>query len=137
MHDIDRRKFLRTGTFGVGAGLLSPVVANTQSGGGLGGAAMAAATRVSMMGDGLGLTPAEQGHLLIRLADEGRVVRDSYSNGGTVEELEERFAEVLGKERAVFMPTGTLANHLAVRALADGPGRSVDSESKPRPPSIS
>jgi len=125
MHDIDRRKFLQTGTFGVGAGLLSPVVAHTQTRGGLGGAAMAAGTRVSMMGDGLGLTPAEQGHLLTRLADEGRVARDSYSNGGTVEELEERFAEVLGKERAVFMPTGTLANHLAVRALANGPGRAI------------
>ncbi len=33
-------------------------------------------------------------------------------------ELEAAFATLLGKETAVFLPTGTLANHLAVRALA-------------------
>jgi threonine aldolase len=32
---------------------------------------------------------------------------------------------VLGKEQAMFMPTGTLANHLAVRALAGGPSRVI------------
>ena len=79
-----------------------------------------------MMGDGLGLTPAEQGRLLARMADEGRIERDSYSNGGTVQALEEQFAAILGKERAVFMPTGTLANHLAVRTLAGaGGGRAI------------
>ena len=77
--------------------------------------------RVRMSGDGLGLSAAEQGRLLARLAEEGGIERDSYSNGGTVEALEEEFAAALGKERAVFMPTGTLANQLAVRALA-GPG---------------
>jgi threonine aldolase len=35
-----------------------------------------------------------------------------------VAQLEERMAAVLGKELAVWMPTGTLANHLAVRLLA-------------------
>ena len=35
-----------------------------------------------------------------------------------VEEVEAYFARVLGKERALFMPTGTLANHLALRTLA-------------------
>ena len=40
---------------------------------------------------------------------------DDFSRGGTVEKLELRMAEMLGKEAAVFMPTGTLANHLAVR----------------------
>jgi threonine aldolase len=42
-----------------------------------------------------------------------------------VGELEERMAALLGKERAVFLPTGTLANHLAVRRLAEGRGRRV------------
>ena len=40
---------------------------------------------------------------------------DNYSLGGTVEALERRFAEMLGQEAAIFMPTGTLANHLAIR----------------------
>lgn len=42
---------------------------------------------------------------------------DSYSVGGEVEKLEKRFSEILGKESAIFMPTGTLANHIAIRKL--------------------
>ena len=73
-----------------------------------------------MSGDGLGLGPGEYAALLNRLVDEKGIVPDSYSLGGVVEELEVRCARVLGKERAIFMPTGTLANHMAVRALASG-----------------
>jgi threonine aldolase len=43
---------------------------------------------------------------------------DDYGLGGVVAEVEGYFARLLGKERALFMPTGTLANHLAIRALA-------------------
>jgi threonine aldolase len=50
---------------------------------------------------------------------------DAYSIGGVVEELETEFARGLGKERAVFMPTGTLANSIAVRMLAGGPSRVI------------
>lgn len=78
-----------------------------------------------MTGDGLGLTAGDQARLLGQLVDEGRIDPDSYSNGGTVQQLEEQVAALLGKERAVFMPTGTLANHLAVRALAGGTGRAI------------
>ena len=89
-------------------------------------ATRAAPRQVRMRGDGLGLPALEQGRLLTGLADEGRIVRDSYSNGGTGTQLEEACATLLGKERAVFMPTGTLANHLAVRALAGGEGRRAE-----------
>ena len=123
---IGRRRFLQTGALGLGAGALGAGPAAGQGGGVVSGSeAEASAGRVRMSGDGLGLTPADQGRLLSRLADEGRIDRDSYSNGGVVAELEERFAALLGKERAVFMPTGTLANHLAVRALAGGRGRAI------------
>ena len=119
MNQLPRRRFLQAGSAGLGAGLLAPVAA----GGGSGAVPSPAtdSTRVRMTGDGLGLTPAEQGRLLARMAEDGRIERDSYSNGGTVQVLEEQFARILGKERAVFMPTGTLANQLAVRSLA-GPG---------------
>ena len=53
---------------------------------------------------------------------------DSYSLGGTVAELERRFAETLGKEAAIFMPTGTLANNLAIRALCGAKPRAVVQE---------
>ena len=81
--------------------------------------------RVRMSGDGLGLTPVELARVWTELAEDGQIQPDSYSNGGSVEILEQQFARILGKERAVFMPTGTLANQLAVRALAGGSGRVV------------
>ncbi len=73
---------------------------------------------VNFIYDGSYLSPLEYSNLLMKLADEGKIKPDYYSNGGVVEELEHKFAEWLGKERAVFMPTGTLANHIAVRKLA-------------------
>jgi threonine aldolase len=43
------------------------------------------------------------------------VASDSYLQHGAVEELEQYFAKFLGKEDAAFMPTGTMANHVAIR----------------------
>jgi threonine aldolase len=40
---------------------------------------------------------------------------DFHSSGGLIGELENTFARMLGKQYGVFMPTGALANHLAVR----------------------
>jgi threonine aldolase len=74
--------------------------------------------RVNFVYDGSNLTAAEYTDLLMKMADEGKIKEDYYSNGGIVEELENKFANWLGKERAVFMPTGTLANHIAIRTLA-------------------
>ena len=125
MNSIDRRRFLQTSALGFGAGLLEPGGALAQGGARGRATAEPASTRVRMTGDGLGLTAGDQARLLGQLADEGRIDRDSYSNGGTVQQLEEQVAALLGKERAVFMPTGTLANHLAVRALAGGTGRAI------------
>jgi len=65
--------------------------------------------------------------LVAKLADiaaAGAIEDDDYSLGGTVEALEARAAGMLGKEASVFMPTGTLANHLAVRRLC-GPRQRV------------
>ena len=67
-------------------------------------------------GDGLALSPEEYAGLLQKLAPG--VKQDSYALGGAVEELEKKVAAALGKEMAVWLPTGTLANHLAVRILA-------------------
>ena len=72
-------------------------------------------TRVSAVGDGLSLTPPEYAKVLAGLGD---IAVDSYSLGGVVEALETRMAAILGKEAAIWMPTGTLANQIAVRILA-------------------
>jgi len=76
------------------------------------------AGRVFLTGDGLSLTPPEHAALLARIVSGDGFQRDNYLHGGPVEALEARFATLLGKERALFFPTGTLANHLAVRVLA-------------------
>jgi len=73
---------------------------------------------VQFRSDGLALTPAEYARLLATIAETSGIATDDYSRGGVVEELETRMATLLGKETAVFLPTGTLANHLAVRLLA-------------------
>lgn len=78
--------------------------------------------------DGLLLSPQEYAELLMQLADEGKIIADYYSNGGVVEELENKFANLLGKESAVFLPTGTLANHIAVRHLANDNRRIIVQE---------
>jgi threonine aldolase len=78
----------------------------------------AADAHVYAIGDGLRFTTAAYAALLGKLAAGDAVARDDYSRGGNVEQLEARIAGLLGKETAVWLPTGTMANHLAVRLLA-------------------
>lgn len=73
---------------------------------------------VTMFGDGINLSPAEYAALLARLSAERAPQADSYLLGGEIEAFERHWATILGKETAVFMPSGTLANQLALRALA-------------------
>src|SRR5438067_185846 len=80
---------------------------------------------VHFTSDGLDLMPLEYSQLLLKLAQEGRIEADNYSLGGCVEQLEVVFAKLLGKESAIFIPTGTLANHLAIRALANNGSRVI------------
>jgi threonine aldolase len=74
--------------------------------------------KVNFTRDGLDLSISEYADLLTRIESSEHIEPDLYSRGGVVEELEKRMAGILGKESAVFMPTGTLANHLAIRKLA-------------------
>ena len=73
---------------------------------------------VQFRSDGLALTPARYARLLAEIAETRGIAADDYSRDGVVAELEARMAALLGKEAAVFLPTGTLANHLALRLLA-------------------
>ena len=75
-------------------------------------------SRVSFVTDGLDLDTREYATLLHETAQAGGIEADWYSNGGVVAQLEEKFAALLGKPAAMFVPTGTLANHIAVRELA-------------------
>ena len=73
-------------------------------------------TIVQASGDGIHHTPAEYTALLQKLS--ATIEPDEYSLGGVVAKLEQSAAAALGKETAVWLSTGTLANHLAVRLLA-------------------
>ena len=42
---------------------------------------------------------------------------DGFGDDPTVRDLEERFAEIVGKEAALFVPSGMMANQIAVRIL--------------------
>jgi threonine aldolase len=80
-------------------------------------------TVVQANGDGIHHTPAEYAALLQKLSSG--VEPDQYSLGGVVAKLEQSVAAALGKETAVWLSTGTLANHLAVRILAGDKRRVV------------
>ena len=73
---------------------------------------------VHLGGDGLGLSPRAYAALLDRAGERGDVGEDNYLLGGEIRAFEQHWATLLGKETAVFMPSGTLANQLALRALA-------------------
>ncbi len=74
--------------------------------------------RVNFTSDGLDFTPREYATLLREATMVRELEADYYSIGGAVAELEQKFARLLGKQAAMFVPTGTLANLLAVGKLA-------------------
>jgi len=69
--------------------------------------------------------PTEAMRAVMARADVGD---DVYGEDPTVSELEETVAGLFGKEAALFTPTGTMANLLAVRSLV-APGQEVLCES--------
>lgn len=113
---MDRRRFLAAG----GVTAVSPLLAVAPS---AAEAKQGLFRGVNFIHDGLGLTPREYAVLLERMATERELPNDGYSNGGVIAELEAKFAALLGKQAAMFVPTGTLANHFALRKLAGGDRR--------------
>ncbi|RYG14823.1 MAG: hypothetical protein EON92_00515 [Burkholderiales bacterium] len=109
---MDRRQFLATSSVVLATPALGQVSAGTPAD------ARPLFKRVDFTSDGLGLDPAEYAILLQQAVMAGEVQADNYSNGGMIEALEQKFAGLLGKQAAMFVPTGTLANHIAVRKLA-------------------
>ena len=54
---------------------------------------------------------------------------DVYGEDPTVNLLEQRAAEIFGREAALFVPTGTMGNQIAIRLLTQ-PGQEVIAESR-------
>ena len=114
----DRRHFLKTSASIAGLGMLPNGVMQSIQ-------APVPDRSVNMSHDGLAFAPKDYAALLQRITADGKTVEDYYSQNGAVAQLEAACARLLGKEAAVFMPTGTLANHLAVRALAGNDRRVI------------
>lgn len=113
---MHRRRFLAMG----GLTAVSPMFAHASAtaAGTADNAEAALFKQVNFYDDGLGLSSREYAVLLERMSADAGIEADNYSNGGIVAELETRFAKKLGKQAAMFVPTGTLANHIALRKLA-------------------
>lgn len=74
--------------------------------------------KVHFCSDGLQLSVRDHANILLAMDEKNAIKMDAYSLGGSVEEFEVRAAALMGKEKAIFMPSGTLANQIAVRTLA-------------------
>lgn len=111
---MDRRHFLAAS----GLAAASPLIAATAAAAESAAAGDEPFQRIDFASDGLGLGPREYAARLQQVLAETELQPDNYSRGGVVAGIEELFAGMLGKEAALFLPTGTLANHLAVRTLA-------------------
>ena len=111
MSPVNRRNFIKNS----GLATLPLLVTNPVLAMGTGHKQSTAATQVvKFLGDGEMFEPTDY----LSLLQQATITRDSYGAGGSVEALEKKFVEITGKEKAVFMPSGTMANQLAIAVLS-------------------
>src|SRR5215217_5691977 len=72
---------------------------------------------VYFINDGIFYRPEDFINKLQEINAASPIERDSYAEGGDIEKLLKKFIEITGKEAAVYLPTGTLANQLAISYL--------------------
>ncbi len=72
---------------------------------------------LNFISDGLLLSPAEYLQKLDEINKKSEIEPDFYGNGGATKRLEDAFVKITGKEKAIFLPTGTMANQLAIKLL--------------------
>ncbi|MFS0869079.1 low specificity L-threonine aldolase [Paenibacillus xylanilyticus] len=53
---------------------------------------------------------------------DGEMDSDHYGSGETIEQFQRQMAEVLGKESAIFFPSGTMSQQIALRIYCDRKG---------------
>jgi threonine aldolase len=75
-------------------------------------------TNVYFAGDGITYSPTEYIARLQEINQRAAIERDFYGEGGAISALTKKFASITGKEAAIFMPSGTLANQLAIFVLS-------------------
>lgn len=116
MTTLNRRKFLRSsGSLAIPAmlplsGLLSNDITVFND--------WPAKPIVKFFGDGEMYEPTDYIRVLQEADKTVAIAKDRYGVGGVVEALEKKFATITGKEKAIFMPSGTMANQLAIAVLS-------------------
>jgi threonine aldolase len=73
---------------------------------------------VRFVGDGPIYMPDEYIAQLEEIAKSAPIKRDFYGKGGCVDDLAKEFAARTGKEAAIYLASGTLANQLAISVLS-------------------
>jgi threonine aldolase len=116
MPGFNRRNFLKT------AGLSAlPIVipgAASLAANGKGYTPAGTEPLVKLFGDGEMFDAAGYINELQKINAAKLIEPDRYGVGGAVADLEKKFEEITGKEKAIFMPTGTMANQLAIAVLS-------------------
>ncbi len=74
---------------------------------------------VYFFGDGIMYEPAKYIQQLLQADRKQPIEKDRYGTGGAVAVLEKKFEEITGKEKAMFMPSGTMANQFAIAVLSN------------------
>lgn len=112
---FDRRQFFKTGT----AALIPAVIPistiftsdNSEK-------QYLKSKAIKLYGDGEMFEPEEYIDELDQYFESTKFEKDRYGAGGAVEALENKFQELTGKEKAIFMPSGTMANQFAISQLS-------------------
>ena len=73
---------------------------------------------IKFFGDGEMFEPGAYINLLNQVNANAAIEKDRYGDGGAVASLEKKMEAITGKEKAIFMPSGTMANQLAIAVLS-------------------
>ena len=77
-----------------------------------------AGPEIEFFSDGKTYSEEEYLSCLQRIHAKQPIKRDYYGRGGVVAALEKKFEEITGKEKAIYMPSGTMANQFAIAVLS-------------------
>ena len=111
MPTFNRRKFLQASGLAVVPALL-PAIASARE------TTAPAEPIVKFFYDGEDFNPSMYLEELQKIHTATPIQRDFYMQGGVVDALQKKFEAITGKEKAIYMPTGTMANQLAIATLS-------------------
>lgn len=74
--------------------------------------------RVWFVFDGPMYKPTQYIEKLQEIDRSKKIIRDFYGEGGSLDELTKKMADISGKEAAIYIPSGTMANQLAIHLLS-------------------